>query len=49
MEDGENRTSFIKDVKIVGGKADTIYSALVKLKNVVKLKVRVGLKVMGQA
>ena len=28
MEDGESRISFIKDVEIMDGKADTIYSAI---------------------
>ena len=29
MEDGENRISFIKDVKINDGKVDTIYTILI--------------------
>ena len=29
MEDGENRISFIKDVKITDGEIDAMYSALV--------------------
>ena len=28
MEDGENRTSFVNDIKITDGKTDIIYSAL---------------------
>ena len=46
MKDGENRISFIKDVEITYGRADTINSALSN--NGVELKAWADLKMMGQ-
>ena len=45
MEDGENRISFIKDVEIKSGYADTIYSAL---SNEIEKCCGFGFGLMGQ-